>query len=328
MRLGHRKHLRRKLQRVHENRVNPNPRCACRCCRGSLRPTAERSVRGSTLWRIAARAAAHAVDPSMPQPAPGPERRRAQRSGQPISPGYRRAKRHRSRASPAWDGAPLDRRVIVPWSHGSRGRHLGSQRYAAARAIRSTRRDPDAGQSRVRRVPGREEAQSPRVPPEQDTAWKAALPKASILLVACRPPPETIVSRQPVTHRPRSPLPRSRGPSLSPPRTVAGHRVRQPTADQATATVVAQAYRAAASVQSSQPRLTRCCDDGLNPPSSPARRSPASYTARRSRSSWTAEARGATTRSPCACGARSDATRFTCGRTDRSAKRAPRSVGI
>lgn len=72
----------------------------------------------------------------------------------------------------------------------------------------------------------------------------------------------------------------------------------------------------------------RCCDDRLNPPSSPRQTSSRCWPRAKSRSAWTAREPGVTTYSSSACGEPSNTRRSTCGPTPASQRPAPGSVGI
>src|SRR4051812_28698990 len=84
-------------------------------------------------------------------------------------------------------------------------------------------------------------------------------------MVACRLPSGPSVPPRRAIRRRQPPRPQSSIPPQSPPR-IAGdpHAARQ-RADLATAMRLARTDPNAASEQSSQPPLTRCCDDHLNP---------------------------------------------------------------
>src|SRR4051812_8017854 len=84
-------------------------------------------------------------------------------------------------------------------------------------------------------------------------------------MVACRPPSGTTVPPRLATPRPQPRRPHSSVPPRWQPRTDGDPHAAQQRADQARATRFAQTDPNAASEQSSQPPLSRCCDDHLNP---------------------------------------------------------------
>src|SRR4051794_27533615 len=84
-------------------------------------------------------------------------------------------------------------------------------------------------------------------------------------MVACRPLSGTSVPRLLATPRPQPRRPHSSVPLQWQPRTDGDPHAAQQRADQARATRFAQTDPNAASEQSSQPPLSRCCDDHLNP---------------------------------------------------------------
>src|SRR6476659_7435645 len=81
----------------------------------------------------------------------------------------------------------------------------------------------------------------------------------------------TIVFLPPATHLPRSRHPHSPYRPQSPPRTAAAHRVLSPAGDQVRLGAPAQTDPTVAFEPPSQPPFRGCCDDHLNPPSSPHR---------------------------------------------------------
>src|SRR4051812_49853736 len=98
----------------------------------------------------------------------------------------------------------------------------------------------------------------------------AASLMAQVSSVACRPPPGTSGPPPRATRRPRSPRPRSTDPPQSPPRTAAGSPAAPRLVGQATpATRLVAPDPSAVSQPSSQPPPSRCCDDHLNPPTTP-----------------------------------------------------------
>ncbi len=140
--------------------------------------------------------------------------------------------------------------------------------------------------------PAHGRARSPPAPPTRGTARRAALPRVQTSLVACRLPSGTILFRQPATPRPRSQhpcLPRLR---QSQPRTVDAHCALPLVVDQVTSMAPAQIDPNAAFDCSSQPPLSRCCDDRLNPPSTSRSNTPSAWprpaSSRRSAASGTA----------------------------------------
>ena len=104
-----------------------------------------------------------------------------------------------------------------------------------------------------------------------ESALTAASPPARDAMVACRPPSGTTVPPRPAIPRPQRPHPHSSVPPRSTPRTGADPHAVPPRAGQATATRLAATDPNAASERPSQPPLSRCCDDRLNPGCTPCR---------------------------------------------------------
>src|SRR3954471_24742748 len=85
-------------------------------------------------------------------------------------------------------------------------------------------------------------------------------------MVACRPAPGTSEILVAVIPPRRSPLPRSTSPPRSTSKSAAAHRAVPPLVGQANTICPAGLCLNAASQPSSQPPLSRCCGDRLNPP--------------------------------------------------------------
>src|SRR4051812_49892711 len=84
-------------------------------------------------------------------------------------------------------------------------------------------------------------------------------------MVACRPPSGTSVPPRLATPRPQPQRPHSSIPPRWQPRSDGDPHAAHQRTDQARARRLARTDPNAASEQSSQPPLSRCCDDHLNP---------------------------------------------------------------
>ena len=118
----------------------------------------------------------------------------------------------------------------------------------------------------VRATPARAGSQAPPVPQTITAALTAASTMAQALMVACRPPLETILSLPQATPPHQPPRPRLIDPLRSPSRTAAGPRAAPPPAAPATPTYPAKPDPNVADPPS-QPPPSRCCDHHLNLPS-------------------------------------------------------------
>src|ERR1700685_4873203 len=114
--------------------------------------------------------------------------------------------------------------------------------------------------------PARARWRSPHVRRTKGSALLEILTTARDLCVARRPPSETTVRQQPATPRRRPQHPRSSVPRQSPSRTVYNSLA----APLEAALVIAELHTDPDDcAASSQPPLLKCCDDRLNPPSTP-----------------------------------------------------------
>src|SRR3954462_983752 len=143
-------------------------------------------------------------------------------------------------AAPRWPpvslasggGRPV-RRAIARLSPGSPG-HRRAWRHCVAAPARSSRPPaPVGGPPPVSPDPARDIARSPPAPQTTDTARRAASTRAQAPLVACHPPPETIVSLPPAIHPHGPRRPPSPSPPRSPPKTAADPHAAPPLADPA-----------------------------------------------------------------------------------------------
>jgi len=202
----------------------------------------------------------------------------AVRESRPL-PGLRRCRptgpEHTSAAPCWWPASPASgavqpaRHATGRWWHDTPGRRRASPRYAAVLARSSMPLAPAGGRSRAPPGPAPCRARSPRAPRTTDTVRTApsTMPQAS--MVACRPPPGTSEILLAAIPPRRSPLPRSTSPPRSTSRSAAAHRAVPPLVGQANAICPAGLCLNAASQPSSQPPLSRCCDDRLKPPGDP-----------------------------------------------------------
>jgi hypothetical protein len=172
-------------------------------------------------------------------------------------------------ASPALGDERLARRAIALLSRDTPGRHFGWQRCGAAPGKSSTPPARAGERCPAWSGPAREGARSPPARQTRDSGRRAASLMASTSLVACRLPSGTIAFQPPGVH------PRQRQHLHSPcrprslPRTVAAPLVPPPVADLVTVMAPARTDPISASASPSQLPPSRCCDDHLNPPSTP-----------------------------------------------------------
>src|SRR5439155_21361903 len=131
--------------------------------------------------------------------------------------------------------------------------------------------DPDRADERwrVHRAPARARWRSPHVQRTEGSALIEVLTTARNVLVACRPTSGTTVRRHSPTPRRQPPNPRSSVPGQSPSRIVYNSLAGPPEAGSAKPQALAHIDPNDACISSSQPPLLECCDDRLNPPSTP-----------------------------------------------------------
>src|SRR4051812_26113801 len=148
---------------------------------------------------------------------------------------------------------------------GTPNRRCAWRRCGAARARSWTARARAGGRSRAPHAVARARSRSPPARRTTERALTAASPPARAGMVACRPPSGTSVPPRLATPQPQPRRPHSSTPPRSTPRTDGDAHAAQQRADRARARRLARTDPNAASEQSSQPPLSRCCDDHLNP---------------------------------------------------------------
>src|SRR4051812_18204697 len=156
------------------------------------------------------------------------------------------------------------RRAIARSWPGTPDRRCAWRRCGAARARSWTARASVGGRSPAPRAVARARSRSPPARQTTDNALTAVSPPARDGMVACRPPSGTSGPRRLATPRPQPRRPHWSVPPRWQPRTDGDPHAAQQRADQARATRFARTDPNAASEQSSQPPLSRCCDDHLN----------------------------------------------------------------
>jgi hypothetical protein len=164
--------------------------------------------------------------------------------------------------SPALAVERTDRRAIVPWSLDILERRGGAPHCAGVHERSCMEGDRAVERWLVPRSPARARWRSPHVRRTKGSALIEVLMTARNVLVASRPPSGTTVRRQPATPRRQRQHPRSRAPRQSPPRIV----YNSPAVLLETGLAI---VKLPACISSSQPPLLECCDDRLNPPSTP-----------------------------------------------------------
>ena len=234
-----------------------------------------RSVQGSRRAPIVDLAAVHADGSSMAQPDQEPGDRQERRPCPPIAPAHRPATPGSAQASPLLAAGPIFQHATAPSSGDTPGRRCGLMRYAVTRERLSTPRARSDAPLPASCSPEPAAARSPRARQMTDIDRTRALPMARTSLVACRPPSGTIARQPPAVCRRRPQHPRSIPPSQSLPRTVPVRPALPLAAALARVMALVQHDLIAAFASSSQTPPSRCCDDRLNPPSTPASRSSA-----------------------------------------------------
>ena len=167
------------------------------------------------------------------------------------------------------DGAPSARPSTAPPTPGTRACRRGWPRCAAAPARSSTATARSRARSRARPCPRRAATRSPRAPRSTGTGTRPA----SSMNVAIPPRSRNhrTASRRdtPTACAASSLLKPSRDPPPEPPLDIAPHATACPATSSATGPSTPSSTQQACP---SQPPRSRCCDDQLNPPNTPASR--------------------------------------------------------